>query len=226
MTIPPPFNSGFPLAPNPFRSRIQTQIENVKNYYAIAFKPGYPLQASELNEMQEIFYTQQTLTQTMMNTWLSYDVLSSLGGLSVLGPGWEGCTPLFPTLITHTTGGPLVCNIGWYLVKNKEINGGIGVWVYKDTITTISSPINGIYNLVVNPKVIHCTTLNPEPTNTDNSLQDQTAINVVNGPCGAARLKLIVNDFATSAASGQLLSPILTMTSNIAAYKNNYRITL
>lgn len=224
MTITP-FNSDFPLAQNPFRSRIGSQIDDIKNYYAVAFKPGYPLQASELNEMQEIFYVQQSLTQAMMSTWLSYNVLSSAGGAPVTGPGWEGCTPLSPGLITHITGGSLICTIGWYLVKSPAINGGLGVWVYNDRTFTVSSPTNTTYGLVVKPIVINCTSATVPPTNTDNTLQDSSAINVINGPCGAARLQLKIMNFSSSAGSGEFLAPMLQITSNVAAYKNNYRIT-
>lgn len=223
MTITP-FNSDFPLAQNPFRSRIGSQIDDIKNYYAVAFKPGYPLQASELNEMQEIFYVQQSLTQTMMSTWLSQDVLNSAGGAPVTGPGWEGCTPLDPTLITYISG-VLTCKIGWYLVKSSTINGGLGVWVYNNTSFTIAAAPNATYGLVVKPIVINCTSVTPPPTNTDSTLKDSSAINVINGPCGAARLQLKIMNFSSSAGSGEFLAPVLQITSSIAAYKNNYRIT-
>jgi len=222
MTITP-FNSDFPLAQNPFRSRIGSQIDDIKNYYAVAFKPGYPLQASELNEMQEIFYVQQSLTQAMMSTWLSQEVLNSAGGAPVTGPGWEGCTPLDPTLITHISG-VLTCKIGWYLVKSSTINGGLGVWVYNNTSFTIAAAPNATYGLVVKPIVINCTSVTPPPTNTDSTLKDSSAINVINGPCGAARLQLKIMNFSSSAGSGEFLAPVLQITSSIAAYKNNYRI--
>jgi len=222
MTITP-FNSDFPLAQNPFRSRIGSQIDDIKNYYAVAFKPGYPLQASELNEMQEIFYVQQSLTQAMMSTWLSQEVLNSAGGAPVTGPGWEGCTPLDPTLITYISG-VLTCKIGWYLVKSSTINGGLGVWVYNNTSFTIAAAPNATYGLVVKPIVINCTSVTPPPTNTDSTLKDSSAINVINGPCGAARLQLKIMNFSSSAGSGEFLAPVLQITSSIAAYKNNYRI--
>ena len=56
MSIPSPFSAGFPLKPTPFKSRTEQHLNNSKNYFAVAFKPGFPLQASELNEIQEIFY--------------------------------------------------------------------------------------------------------------------------------------------------------------------------
>ena len=56
MTLP--LATPFPLKGTPFYSRISDQLTSdpVINYYAIAFNPGYPLQASELNEFQELFF--------------------------------------------------------------------------------------------------------------------------------------------------------------------------
>jgi len=238
MTIPLPFKTPFPLTTNPFRSRVEAQTEEAKNYYAVAFKPGYPLQASELNEIQEIFYVQQTLTQEMISAWTSYSVLSSTAGGSVTGPGWQGCTPLKPNLIGTNTGDPtsitLTALAGWYLVKHTDINSGFGVWVYNITDTIIVNNLVPVasgptttYGIIVKPITIQCTQSEPISTE-DTSLQDQSSINVVNGPCGAARMKLEVIGFGSSAGTGQYLAPILTGTANAATaqatFSNNYVI--
>ena len=237
MTIPAPFKTPFPLATNPFRSRVEAQTNLAKNYYAIAFKPGYPLQASELNEIQEIFYIQQTLTQEMISAWTSYSVLSSQDGLPVKGPGWQGCTPLTPNTITKNSDPAsitLTAKAGWYLVKDSNINGGFGVWVYNDTNTVIVNnliPVAGgtttTYGIIVKPITIQCTQSEPISTE-DTSLQDQSSINVVNGPCGAARMKLEVIGFGSSAGTGEYLAPILTGIANTttaqATFSNNYVI--
>jgi len=229
MTIPLPFSDSFSLTPPPFNSRVSNQIDQIKNYYAVAFKPGYPLQASELNEIQEIFYVQQTLTQTMISNWMSAGVI--LGVNQVTGPGWDGCTPINPNLITYIAStNTLTFGVGWYLIKKTNVNGGIGVWVYNDSITNISSVVAGDYGIIVEPITINCTTQNPEPSNTDSSLQDQIGINVINGPCGAARLKLNVHAFSNiNTVTTRYLCPILTVTAaagvNTLTYKNNYKIT-
>lgn len=230
MTIPLPFSDSFSLTPAPFNSRVSDQIDQIKNYYAVAFKPGYPLQASELNEIQEIFYVQQTLTQTMISNWMSAGVI--LGVNAVTGPGWDGCTPINPNLITYTAGtNTLTFGLGWYLIKKTNVNGGIGVWVYNNTIATISLVVAGDYGIIVEPITINCTSINPEPLNTDSSLQDQIGINVINGPCGAARLKLNVHAFSNiNTVTTRYLCPILTVTAaagvNTVTYKNNYKITI
>ena len=60
-----PFNPSLPLYPEPYYSRITDNLDttgagldDIKNYWLTGFKPGFPLQASELNELQEQFYIQ------------------------------------------------------------------------------------------------------------------------------------------------------------------------
>ena len=242
MSIPEPFKSGFPLKANPFRSRIELQMDAAKNYYAVAFRPGFPLQAAELNEMQEIFYVQQTLTQTMMHKWLTKEIFNNESGGSVQGPGWDGCTPIQPDRISETSAGTsirLYALDGWYLVKSKDFNGGLGVWVYNPppgnplilNFDNTSPPSDtGYYGMRVKPITISCTSTVPAGTNQDNSIQDQTNINVINGPCGADRLQLKIMGFGHSStvATGETFLPICsavnTATSAEVNFINNYQI--
>ena len=231
MSITDPFKTGFPLTTNPFRSRIESQIDAAKNYYAVAFRPGFPLQASELNEMQEIFYVQQTLTQTMMSSWLTKVIFDNASGGSVKGPGWDGCTPLSPTLITSTgdsTSISLTATAGWYLVKSKNFNGGLGVWVYNSTdqtlisnFTVTSPPSN--YGIIVKPITISCT-IGAPGTNEDTTIQDQTNINVINGPCGASRLQLKIVGFgpSSSVGTGETLLPICGAVNSASSAEVNF----
>ena len=77
----------FPLSPHPHMSRVEDEITtdsligspNPKNYQFVAFRPGWPLQASELNEIQEHYQLQLTLTIAMMNNWIT----------SGAGPMWR-----------------------------------------------------------------------------------------------------------------------------------------
>ena len=241
MSITDPFKTGFPLTTNPFRSRIESQIDAAKNYYAVAFRPGFPLQAAELNEMQEIFYVQQTLTQTMGSSWLTKIIFDNAAGGSVEGPGWDGCTPLTPTLITSTstiTSISLTAGAGWYLLKSKNFNGGLGVWVYNATGQSLISnfaPANPpsqrtSYGMIVKPITISCTSTVPPGTNEDNTIQDQTNINVINGPCGASRLQLKIVGFGTSSSvgTGETFLPICgavnTQTNAEVNFINNLQI--
>ena len=85
-----PLKSGgmpsFPLSPQPHYSRVEDEISiddginsNPKNYQFVAFRPGFPLQGSELNEIQEHYQLQLTLTIAMMNNWIT----------SGAGPMWR-----------------------------------------------------------------------------------------------------------------------------------------
>lgn len=86
----------FPLSPSeghPYNSRVESEISfeggqgtKPKNYQFVAFRPGFPLQASELNEIQEHFQMQLTLSIAMMNNWITS------GG----GPLWAGADQHFP----------------------------------------------------------------------------------------------------------------------------------
>jgi len=72
--------TSFPLRTAPYFSRVESQevdfiggIEDdvPKNYQFVAFRPGFSLQASELNEMQEHFQMQLTLSISMMHNWIT-----------------------------------------------------------------------------------------------------------------------------------------------------------
>jgi|LakMenEpi03Aug12_release.lakeMendotaPanAssembly.Ray.scaffolds.fasta_scaffold351114_2 hypothetical protein len=204
MTIPSPFASGFPLNPTPFKSRVQDFIDTNKNYYAVAFKPGFPLQASELNEMQEIFYTQQTLSNAL-NT----------SGWTGAVP-WSGATPLEKGAISFALTGSITFGVGWYYIQQSSFNGGIGVWAYNPTIRTVATihtensvnAYNTKYGFAVKSTTVQCANSSTPGTNEDLSLQDQSNFNVIGGPCGAARLKLELVRAGTTAGTDEIFVPI------------------
>ena len=205
MTIPTPFSQDFPLGRNPFRSRIEQQLDYNNNYYAVAFKPGFPLQASELNEIQEIFYVQNTLDKK----------LSSAGWT---GPvPWTGATPMIANMIGVTTaGGPIAIRAGWYHIMDPQINGGIGIWIYNNTEYPVpsvhpeTSTISPKYGLKVKPITVECSRTSTPGVNEDPNLQDQSNFNVIGGPCGVARLKLKITGAGSTAASDEYVIPIYT----------------
>jgi len=243
MTIPYPFSSNFPLSQGVYRSRIKNQIDSTKNYFAVAFKPGFPLQASELNEIQEIFYVQQTLTQELMFNWIKLSQLQQIGS-NITGIPWQGCTPLSPNLIEYTNqNGTINAQImpGWYLLKHQDFNGGFGVWLYNGSFIPLinnfnfssSNDVLGDYGLVVQVQEIQCTTSTTSTSPTeDQSLTDTSNINVINGPCGAARFKIEIVAYAQQGVdllSNQYFLPMFTLEkiANIVRikFKNNYIIT-
>ena len=68
-------NQSTPLERMPYNSRVAGQefpdgdTVASDNYVLLGFRAGYALQASELNEVQEHFFLQQTLTTTMLCNW-------------------------------------------------------------------------------------------------------------------------------------------------------------
>ena len=149
-----PLSEDLPLAAVPHLSRV-TQHElsgdlsdgGSKNYKHIAFRPGYALQAAELNEMQQHFQLQMALTVNMYNNWMTSGIpslwTSATEGTSAIGqgatgvdtvsaPGWKGTCPLFPFDSPYVEGGAtnlvdvtvgtgsgtsIIFRPGWYLTE-------------------------------------------------------------------------------------------------------------
>ena len=123
-----PLSEELPLTPAPHLSRV-TQHElsrdlsdgGSKNYKHVAFRPGYALQAAELNEIQEHFQLQMTLTINMHHNWItsgrpslwssSSQVTTGIGNAvdnpdyTISAPGWKGTCPLFPFNSPYVPGG-------------------------------------------------------------------------------------------------------------------------
>jgi|19_taG_2_1085344.scaffolds.fasta_scaffold36809_2 hypothetical protein len=122
-----PLSTTFPLADDPYYSRVQpSELDRdleeggSKNYKMVAFRPGVALQASELNEIQENFAMQMTLTMNMYHNWITSGVPSywgsgldptitsigngGIGDAAISAPGWQGTTPLFPFESPHNVG--------------------------------------------------------------------------------------------------------------------------
>lgn len=97
-----PFGT-LPLSGSPYWSRINKNYSDsvVKNHYIVAFNPGFALQASELNEVQEQFYINSNLTQRMNSIWQAE-------GFTI--PFWEGSVPRCPRCVE--VGTPEVVTIG------------------------------------------------------------------------------------------------------------------
>ena len=212
-------DQGTPLSPAPYFSRISTQefqdpaSDAPDNYVLIGFRPGYALQAAELNEIQEKFYLQQTLMATMISNW---------GGLGdPYGPGWgqndaepqaedggakerNGLTPLSPSMIS-VNANTITFSQGWYLTQipkfdtdveggqDKEIN--FKVWIYssEDLTANISGAASAGGTYLGFDIVQEFITEEEDPgTPGDPGLGDPSNA-VANTIPGATRYKLSVN---------------------------------
>tara|TARA_Y100000114_G_scaffold156800_1_gene185358 strand:- start:1733 stop:2665 length:933 start_codon:yes stop_codon:yes gene_type:complete len=95
-----------PLSVSPYNSRFFQQELNAfdvaKNYQYTAFRPGYPLQSSELDEIQERHHYNHSAFGYMVNGWSAFagDPFSGSGdedtNLRYAGPAWDGATPIMP----------------------------------------------------------------------------------------------------------------------------------
>ena len=95
-----------PLSIAPYRSRDPIHFFNEdadeKNYKYVAFRPGYAVQAAELNEIQSYMAKENTLFATMVSEWGYYVGKPYVGSgdeessLRYGGPGWDGACPLHP----------------------------------------------------------------------------------------------------------------------------------
>jgi hypothetical protein len=202
-----PLGSIFPLSGNPYWSRTtiaEIQTAPAKNYFLMAFKPGLPLQASELNEMQEVACMQNTLTSTMMASWPVY-LPSHTGSNPIYGPGWNGTTPLYPEFDGQNTttnmvgisagfsGSTSVNRIlvkkGWYLMTIKS--SALKHWIYlnNDYAVNVPSATSPTYYLGFTASY---DTVKPseDPALYDNS--SGTTI-IVGAPAGADRITVNIS---------------------------------
>jgi hypothetical protein len=190
-----------PLSIEPYNSRTTSYFNTstIKNYYMIAFTPGYALQASELNELQELFYLNESLTQRMYGLWQD----SAFTKL----PFWEGLIPLDPTYITlnsvdyNTTTNIITVNLsvsdGWYLWTDSESK--LSFWINNPTSFTSSLEVDATQEeyigLLIDKEITYCCPSEPCPEGSDSTLRDNSQGNTENWSitCGAARLSAIIN---------------------------------
>jgi hypothetical protein len=202
--MPSPFGT-LPLSIAPYNSRYQTKLnlDPSENFYLLPFNPGYALQASELNEIQELFFINQSLTQRMNANWMRE-------GFNI--PFWEGAIPLDPNYITINapisfSGSTLTINItvneGWYLWT--DFTSKLSFWIYNDQAFTSQEEFtaqqvnaNAIIGFEVLPQVVSCCAAGDctnsdenAPTIQDDELRDNSQGNTVTeNTCGASRFKM------------------------------------
>jgi len=238
----------FPLSSFPYYARTVNQELQAtglpKNYTFTGFVPGYPLQASELNEVQERFFLNQTLTTTMMSNW---------GGLvapdaDVSGPGWgdvtaPGACPVSPTVGVRgswSSGGSLIeVDPGWFLVTlPDDVGGGLKQWVYFEGDGDFGTyRFEGVSNgsavgFQISKKYFLANE-NVEGFEFDPDLADNSSLEGT-PPLGAVRVKLVLTPviFGSSNGGATPVNPDRTRVSAIASpradqtirFINNYLV--
>lgn len=211
--MPAPF-SVLPLSERPYFSRVSnftTNAQNVLNYPLIAFTPGYALQAAELNEVQENFYIQQTLTQDLFKNW----PLTGNSDGTLKFPIWDGAVPLNPNQVT-ISGSTLTIGIGWYLIGGSNFFGGIKFWIYSNLqrITTVVN--NNTVGLDIASGFVPCSSSDADEGYlfTDNSagFYNQNS-------CGAHRYKISINGLQTGSQVSYPICKVSTL--GVCSYLNN-----
>lgn len=187
--MPVPNFENLPLVNLPYNGRTATTNGE---YQMVAFRPGYPLQASELNEIQEQFYVQQALTTMMWANWCTFKVASQQDST---GPGWAGATPLQPDLLSLSND-LMTVKKGWYLCK--MYSSGLYFWLYNNvansTFALSSAQINQYVGFTITTQGTITATTSPVfsggfvDCNDDPGLKDNAGGSV--GSCGADRYKV------------------------------------
>ena len=203
-----PFGEEFYLNTGSYGSRISEFISRPVNYFITAFKPGYALQAEELNELQEQFYLQQTLSNRCLFNWLTNTTINGK-------PFGDGCTPLSPTQITVTNTTNeinIIFSTGWYYIVDKPIsseNSGFGVWCYidSDSLSITKTSINTGNTRIGVIYIDEAISANNDQTLNDGSNSSNASVSVP----GADRIKFGSFDFVTFNSQDKF-SDILTAT--------------
>jgi len=193
-----PFGT-LPLSEAPFLSRISTQYDNGKNYYLTGFNPGYALQASELNELQESFFLNSSLMHRSHASWVNQ-------GYNI--PVWDGCVPFDPTsiIVTVNSVGASTANFtvtipnGWFLWTEKT--SGLNFWVYNNltdtefSFTTTSGIGSTEYvGFMISNDTINCCQAGNCLENQDATLRDNSSgLTDTYYTCGASRKKATFDD--------------------------------
>lgn len=243
-----PFVSAItPLKNAPYYSRVgDTNLinsESVVNYPILAFKPGYALQASELNEIQDNFYVQKTLSDTLLQNWWKTGSNISLTGNSIeplYGPGWEGAIPLSPTQLELDD---LIVFLGfkgssrfqWFLVTDPLTR--FKFWTVIDIFTASAirlprqtlPPITYV-GIKLQTSYVNCSSVDTDPGYIFN---DNSSGNYIQNTCGASRFKvnLGTQGFITQTTLTSDFLPIFKVRKNadvasqnllLIQYMNNY----
>lgn len=221
-----PFGNNLPLTQAPYYSRINDNYvgSSIKNYYMLGFNPGYALQASELNEMQELFFLNLNLTQRASSTW---------GANGFRFPFWDGAIPVDPNLLTITNTSILLDQTAAFTLSFDATKPSWFLWT--DPTTKMSFWINyrlptgkafslvpgqtkyiALTGSIDNADILCCQdgtcsgSTNQDPTLRDNSRGDTNQPNT----CGASRKSVSITDVTIGDIATQTSTyyPIMSVT--------------
>ena len=135
-------NSKSPLSRAPYYSRFSDFEITGNNYVLIGFHPGVALQAAELNEIQDNYHKNMTLSNLMFSYWVPkvINYIQNNPTNTITDILWDGAVPLNPTMVT-LTGKSVKFTRGWYYYTHGS---GLCFWVHskQDFIVDLSTYIN------------------------------------------------------------------------------------
>ena len=190
-------SNSFPLNKTPYHSRVSTHAEAGKNYSMLAFNPGYALQAAELNEIQELFFVNQNLTQRMNANWIR---INSGQTTAFTAPFWEGLIPLNPDYVSVTLISPINSAIveftytlsqGWYLYTDSLSK--MSFWIWNPTTfgsTNVISNNTAYFGISVTTEYADCCQTDESCIDQDPTLRDASQSSYQEFTCGASRFKI------------------------------------
>jgi len=189
----------FPLSISPYLSRVSTHASEFKNYSMLAFNPGFALQAAELNEIQELFFLNQSLTQRLNSNWI---IFNSGQTTSFYAPFWEGLVPLSPTYLTITSSSvtassfsfTYILSTGWYLYTDPKSKLSFWVWNDREFTGTISGSSTTYFGINASTSYTNCCQSDTDCLDTqDSTLRDASQSTYQDFTCGSSRFKTIIN---------------------------------
>lgn len=224
----------FPLSGSPFYSRVSTHAEEGKNYSMLAFNPGFALQAAELNEIQELFFLNQSLSLRMYNNWITFNTSQTS---QFKAPFWEGLVPLSPNMVSvssATGANPISMSYtiqrGWYLYTDKSSN--LSYWIHNPATFTNSVNVSTdtFFGLNVSTSYVGCCQTDEFCLDQDKTLRDASQSFYQEFTCGASRFKTTIDQTAVYTSTvdnpNALFSKIFVVdfANQIIKYPNEYVI--
>jgi hypothetical protein len=235
-----------PLSQFPYLSRFSASIQSL-NFERIGYNRGSQVQASELNEIQENFYNQQSKTIEMVSKWFGNKLLKQqTGGITFSGPTnispsfiskygtdvfntkWSIFTSVDPNQIKMSVNDTVTILSGWYFLKaTNEILFDLPIQPTPPQKTTLYKWIfiPNDYVISLNSSQYFAVDTSSYTLRSSNEfLQDNTYPEDVSKPNGAIR-------FGTEVTNQETLSePIptsgITLSNPIVLYKENGRYYL
>lgn len=179
-----------------------------EKYTLIGFNPGEALQASELNEIQNDFYLQQTFNNTILFNWFkmppNWNVITGYSSDRYYPTIWHGAVPLNPIQMqADNVDGSILLTFksGWYGIWDRSFYK----WIKSSSDRTLSLIIS---ELLMNEQYSVCVSVasttvlvSQDPNNEGYGLNDNSLGVISSLTGGASRIRYNINEIRAFEAS-------------------------